>query len=464
MDQADWERAAAVYFPLMAAIIARLLTGPRPRRLAACLLSVLWTVPSLLALQIWNEHAAWWSFGPGSAAELRGMPLELFFGWVVLWGLVPHLALPRLSIIWSAAAMVGVDCILMPLTSSIVSLRPHWLAGEAAGVAIVLLPALCLGRWTVENTHLRGRAALQIATAGLLFLFFIPEIVFALRPGPSWAPLLGRSSWVLQLSLQTVLLLALPGVSAVMEFAERGLGTPIPYDPPQRLVTSGIYRYCANPMQLSCTLVMLAWAGLLRNGWMLIATGVSVVYSAGIAEWDEREDLARRFGNQWRDYRSAVKSWWPRWTPYHAGPPALIYIARSCGPCREVRTWLETRRPVGLRIVDAETLPVNSIRRVRYDPGGGSDTVDGVRAIGRALEHLHLGWALFGIALRLPVFWRMIQLLMDATGLGPRAIVSETGLLTLARPCYTLWGSSSPAISSPFERTPRTDYAQDEDP
>ena len=44
MDHADWERAAAVYVPLAAAIIARLLYGRQPRQFAACLLSVLWTL------------------------------------------------------------------------------------------------------------------------------------------------------------------------------------------------------------------------------------------------------------------------------------------------------------------------------------------------------------------------------------------------------------------------------------
>lgn len=36
MDHADWERAAAVYVPLAAAIIARLLYGRQPRQFAAC--------------------------------------------------------------------------------------------------------------------------------------------------------------------------------------------------------------------------------------------------------------------------------------------------------------------------------------------------------------------------------------------------------------------------------------------
>jgi protein-S-isoprenylcysteine O-methyltransferase Ste14 len=426
VEYADWQRAAVIYFPLGAAIVARLLIGPRPRQFAGCLLSILWTVPSLLALQRWNEYEDWWRFGSGSAAEFRGMPLELFLGWIILWGLLPHLAFPRVEIIWSAAVLVAIDCMLMPLASAAVFLEPHWLVGEAAGVAMVLLPALCIGRWTIENTNLRGRAALQIATSGLLFLFLIPEIIFAVRPGQGWAPLVGLPGWLKQFGLQSLLLLALPGLSAVMEFVERGQGTPIPYDPPQRLVTSGVYRYCANPMQLSCALIMFAWAGILRNGWMLLATCMSVVYSAGIAEWDEREDLSRRFGAHWREYRSSVGTWWPRWIPYHTGPPALIYLAGSCGLCTEVRAWLEQRVPTGLQIIDAETLSANSIRRVRYNAGDGGEAVEGVRAIGRALEHLHLGWALLGMALRLPILWRMIQLFMDASGLGPRTILSNT--------------------------------------
>jgi hypothetical protein len=207
-----------------------------------------------------------------------------------------------------------------------------------------------------------------------------------------------------------------------MEFAGRGLGTPIPYDPPVRLVSTGIYRYYANPMQASCALVMLGWAGLLMNVWLLLAAVTSVLYSAGIAEWDESQDLASRFGMEWRNYRAEVGNWLPRWRPYHAGPAARLYIGATCGPCSELRAWIEARRPAGLNMVDAETLPVGSIRRLRYESADGIESVDGVKAVGRALEHLNLGWAVAGAALRLPIVWQTAQLLMDAAGLGPRAV------------------------------------------
>ena len=43
-------------------------------------------------------------------------------------------------------------------------------------------------------------------------------------------------------------------------------------------------------------------------------------------------------------------------------------------------------------------------------------------ALARALEHLHLGWALVGCLLRLPVINPGAQLLVDAVGGGPRLI------------------------------------------
>jgi protein-S-isoprenylcysteine O-methyltransferase Ste14 len=299
------------------------------------------------------------------------------------------------------------------------------LLGEAAAIVLVLLPALCLGEWTRSDTHLRLRAAMQAATAGLVFLYLVPEIAFALRPGQGWTPMHKLAGG--RLAFEAVLLLAVPGLSAVQEFAVRGGGTPIPYDPPRRLVTSGVYRYLANPMQLSCSCVLLAWAALLQDSWLLVPAAFAVVYSAGIARWDERQDLRDRFGADWIAYRAEVADWRPRWRPFHAGRPARVYIARGCEPCSRVRRWLERRHPTGLEIVEAETLPAGSIRRMRYDPADGSAPVEGIRAMARAMEHLHLGWAFCGALARLPGIWQMLQLVLDAGGLGPREISCTSG-------------------------------------
>ena len=425
MNQVAWTRAAVLYMPLLAAAVAAALTPRRPRKFAALLLSSLWAATTLLVLQRFNLMEGWWTF-PSAGASLCGMPLELYLGWVILWGLVPQIAFSSTGIAWQSAIFALVDLYLMPLCKVIVHLEPTWLFGEAVAIAFVLLPALCVARWTESGTRLKARAALQTVTAGLLFLFLVPEVVFALRAGGGWAPLLQLPGWQLQIGIQLMLLLALPGVAAVMEFATRGDGTPIPYDPPKRLVTSGIYRYVANPMQVSCTLVMFCWAGILQNGWLLLAAAMAAIYSAGIADWDERRDLKLRFGDPWQEYRTQVRNWLPRWRPFHAGEPAKIYIAASCGPCTELRRWLEARKPAGLEILDAETLPPGTIRRIRYEPCDGSRSVEGVRALGRVLEHIHLFWAIAGAALRIPLIWQGIQILMDASGLGPRNVVAHT--------------------------------------
>jgi hypothetical protein len=179
-------------------------------------------------------------------------------------------------------------------------------------------------------------------------------------------------------------------------------------------------------MQLSCAVVMILWAAMLANGWLLIPAAISIVYSAGLAEWDERDDLARRFGEDWHAYRRSVANWRLRWNPYVAGPPATLYVARTCGLCSEIRTWFESRKLTGLQLVDAETLAAGTIRRIRYVPADGSGEVEGVRAVGQALEHLHLGWALVGATLRLPIIGWLVQMVMDASGLGPRTISEAT--------------------------------------
>lgn len=427
MNDAVYIRAGALYLPIVAALIAGLCRRPPARQFPVCLLSLLWTTPALLALQVFNLHAGWWSFASDGPA-LRGMPLELYLGWIVLWGALPQLALPRLPLPACVALMTLLDLVAMPLCRPVVRLGPHWLAGEAVAVLLALCPALAIARWTLDDTHLRLRATLQIATSALLFLYLLPELIFALRLGASgvsgWGPMLALTGWRAQLAVGSLLILAIPGVSAVFEFAERGGGTPIPYDPPRRLVVSGVYRYCANPMQLSCTLTMLLWAVLLHSGWMLLGAVSTVVYSAGIAEWDEREDLGQRFGEPWRLYRAQVRNWLPSLLPYTPGPAAKIYIAAVCGPCSELRAWLTAQQPLGLELHNAEELPQGSIRRIRYQPGDGGEAVEGVRALARALEHIHLGWAFAGAALRLPLVWRGVQLVMDVSGFGPRTLVA----------------------------------------
>jgi hypothetical protein len=84
--------------------------------------------------------------------------------------------------------------------------------------------------------------------------------------------------------------------------------------------------------------------------------------------------------------------------------------------CTEVGRWFTRRGVSGLVIVPAEMHPTRALRRVTYESSDGRAVVSGVAAIGRALEHTHVGWALPGMLMRLPIARPSIQLLVDASG------------------------------------------------
>src|SRR6266478_4746942 len=266
-------RFMGLYVPVIAAFLLAFLRPHRKRIFPASLLGFVWTLPSLLAVQLLNLHFGWWQFN-AQGGLFHGIPVDLYLGWAVLWGILPILSFQETGITWVVAVFFGVDLILMPACSPVVALSHRWLIGNFVALSIVLIPAQLFARWTIHDTRVKGRAVLHVLTAGGVFLFLIPEVVFAQRPGRGqgqvqrWDALLSEPAWLRNLELQAIVVLGVLGVSAVQEFAQRGHGTPIPYDPPKQLVVSGLYRYISNPMQLSCALVMTAWGCVLRSPWL----------------------------------------------------------------------------------------------------------------------------------------------------------------------------------------------------
>ncbi len=420
-------RFMGLYVPVITAFLLVFLRPNRKRIFPAAILGFVWTLPSLLAIQLLNLHFGWWSFN-ATGALFRGMPVDLYLGWAVLWGILPILSLGAAAIARVSATFFGIDLLLMPACVPVVTLSHRWLIGEFVALGLVLVPAQLFARWTLTDTQLKARAVFHVLAAGGVFLFLIPEVIFAWRLAHRWEALLYEPAWLRNLELQAISLLGIIGVSAVQEFAQRGNGTPIPYDPPKQLVVSGLYRYISNPMQLSCALVMSAWGCVLRNPWLAVAGIVSFLHSFGLAAWDEGEDMKIRFGAPWEEYRNNVKAWRPRFKPWHSPdrPAARLYVAETCGPCSEVRRWFEFQGITALQIVPAEDHPARDLQRITYDPMDGAKAEQGVAAFARALEHINLGWALVGAALRLPGIKDLVQVVLDASGLGPRSIVRRS--------------------------------------
>jgi protein-S-isoprenylcysteine O-methyltransferase Ste14 len=416
-------RGGSIY--LAAAVTAAVWAWRRPtsRIMSGALLGFMWNLPILLALNAVAPTLGWWHFD-AAGGLLLDVPVDLYLAWSWLWGGAAAMAFPGLDLAVLAAIAVAVDIALMPAAAPVVQLEPAWLIGEAVAVAFALVPGQLLARWTMRDDRLGTRVVLQMVSFAGLLLFVLPAIIIE-ASGRFRTPFLW-SSWEWSLAVQLLAIPAVIGSSAVQEFVQRGSGTPVPFDPPRRLVTTGIYGYVRNPMQLSAVLLLVMLGLMVRNWWLAAAGVMAHVYSVGLAGWDEDADLRTRFGNAWTAYRAGVSRWMPSWRPWHspdAAPPRL-YVAESCGMCREVRGWFERRGVRHLEIVPAEIHPTRALRRITYQPASGGD-VEGVEAIACALQHIHLGWALVGSVLRLPFIRPLAQLIADASGAQPRRVRSQ---------------------------------------
>jgi protein-S-isoprenylcysteine O-methyltransferase Ste14 len=111
--------------------------------------------------------------------------------------------------------------------------------------------------------------------------------------------------------------LALFGWCVVL-FARIGRGTLAPWDPTQRLVIVGPYRHVRNPM-ISGVAAMLGGEALLSGslmiaGWLALFLLTNHIYFLV----SEEPGLARRFGENYEAYRSAVPRWIPGLEPWRS--------------------------------------------------------------------------------------------------------------------------------------------------
>jgi protein-S-isoprenylcysteine O-methyltransferase Ste14 len=93
----------------------------------------------------------------------------------------------------------------------------------------------------------------------------------------------------------------------------RGHGTPAPYDPPARLVVSGLYRYTRNPMYVALVVVLLGeglWCWSYSIG--IYAAVVALAFHLRVVIYEEPH-LTSLFGNDFLIYRSRVARWIPSW-------------------------------------------------------------------------------------------------------------------------------------------------------
>ncbi len=109
-------------------------------------------------------------------------------------------------------------------------------------------------------------------------------------------------------------------IGTIRLFATVGKGILAPWDPTQRLVVRGVYRFVRSPI-IGCILAILLGEVLLTRpaflfGWFVACLITNLVYIPQV----EEPNLLQRFGEPYRRYANYVPRWVPRPRPW--GDPA----------------------------------------------------------------------------------------------------------------------------------------------
>ena len=169
-------------------------------------------------------------------------------------------------------------------------------------------------RWA-EREHSKGARIIALLPAGVLFLILLPYVLLVISPSMDTRLGLDRlNPGPASLTMGGTLFavgFAFAQWSIYMQFT-RGRGTPLPVMPTQRLITTGPFRYCRNPMTLG---TILAYLGLSIAAatiiGILIVVALATLLLVYLKRMEENE-LAERFGEEYLAYRRDVPFIIPR--------------------------------------------------------------------------------------------------------------------------------------------------------
>jgi protein-S-isoprenylcysteine O-methyltransferase Ste14 len=95
----------------------------------------------------------------------------------------------------------------------------------------------------------------------------------------------------------------------VREFYVAGRGTLAPWSPPQRLVTTGPYRFSRNPMYISVCTILVGWSALWGSRALIVYTAIVACAIYVRVLLVEERSAARQYTAEWAAYRSRVPRW-----------------------------------------------------------------------------------------------------------------------------------------------------------
>jgi len=93
--------------------------------------------------------------------------------------------------------------------------------------------------------------------------------------------------------------------------ARRGDGTPLPLDPPKRMVVAGPYAYIQHPMLLGFLMIAFGEALWFHSALLGVYAVLLTLVGNLFVIYVEEPGLEKRFGEDYRAYRAVTSRWLP---------------------------------------------------------------------------------------------------------------------------------------------------------
>ena len=155
--------------------------------------------------------------------------------------------------------------------------------------------------------------ALVVIPALILALTRSAHIGWSLSPPSSYIPI--------ALGLLFILLGLILIIPTIRLLSKAGRGTLAPWDPTQRLVVQGPYRYVRNPMIMGVLVALLGEAVFFGSFPLFVWFSAFLAVNAIYMPLSEEPGLEKRFGEQYQAYKENVPRWLPRYSPWEGPEP-----------------------------------------------------------------------------------------------------------------------------------------------
>jgi protein-S-isoprenylcysteine O-methyltransferase Ste14 len=166
-----------------------------------------------------------------------------------------------------------------------------------------------------KKEYSEGARLAALLPAGILFLILIPYVLLVVSPSLDARLGLDRlspspASFIIS-AILLVIGLSFALWSIILQITH-GRGTPLPAMPTHRLITTGPFQFCRNPMTLG---TILAYLGLSIAAATFVGLILVVAFAALLLLYLKRmeeNELAERFGEEYLAYRRDVPFIIPR--------------------------------------------------------------------------------------------------------------------------------------------------------